>query len=88
MVVFKESNVDGIAIGLCPSSAARTDAAIRAAYVFNDRQQLGLAVGQPLARCRALAFGTVPITAGRRSLPWLMRRGPASPPLSRSDLVL
>src|SRR5215467_10145174 len=29
-----------------------------------DRQQLGLAVGQPLARCRALTFGTVPITAG------------------------
>jgi hypothetical protein len=34
-MIAEESNVDGITIGLRPSSAARTDAAIRAAYVFN-----------------------------------------------------
>jgi hypothetical protein len=30
-MIAEESNVDGVTIGLCPSSTARTDAAIRAA---------------------------------------------------------
>jgi hypothetical protein len=35
-MIAEESNVDGVTIRLCPSSAGRTDAAIRAAYVFNN----------------------------------------------------
>src|SRR6516165_5193270 len=35
-MIVEGSNVDGVTIRLCPSSAARTDAAIRAGYVFNN----------------------------------------------------
>jgi hypothetical protein len=47
-MIAEESNVDGTAIGLCPSGATRPDAAIRAAYVFNNdtRRSLDLDVGR------------------------------------------
>jgi hypothetical protein len=41
--------------------------------IVGNRQKLGLALGEPLARRRALALGTMPIAAGngRRPLPAL-----------------
>jgi hypothetical protein len=35
-MIAEVSNVDGVTVGLRPSSAGRTDAAIGAAYVFNN----------------------------------------------------
>jgi hypothetical protein len=35
-MIAEGSNVDRVAIRLCPSGTGRTDAAIRAAYVFNN----------------------------------------------------